>query len=178
MYRARRVPNPDPNHTHADFAVWLDGKQFDFSGSEYMSGTSDEHDSSQKRLSDFLHLHDGNGFVVHRHKPGLTLKDFFSSIQLSFEGNCKIALDMNGKICGGTPYRLFMNGTEKIPFDLNYDFQDEDQLLITNASDDTEVKKQLFLMNDDACKYSQTCPGRGAPPTENCIADPAVPCVE
>ncbi len=178
VYRARRVPNPDPNHTHADFAVWVDGNQVDFSGSEFMSGESDEEDSNHNRLSPYLHLHDGNGFVIHRHKPGLTLKDFLASIQLSFEGKCEIALDIDGTICGETPFRLFVNGTERTSFDLNYDFQDGDQLLITNASDDTELKMELSIMSDDACKYSQTCPGRGAPPTENCIADPAVPCVE
>ena len=35
---------------------------------------------------------------------------------------------------------------------------------------------ELQEMTDDACKYSKTCPWRGEPPAESCIADPAVPC--
>ena len=36
--------NPDPNHTHADFAVFVDGAQLDFSGDEFMSGLSTDAD--------------------------------------------------------------------------------------------------------------------------------------
>ena len=61
---------------------------------------------------------------------------------------------------------------------LSYVFADEDKILITTAVDDTELQKELKLLTDDACLYSQTCPERGEPPTENCIADPAVPCIE
>ena len=34
------VPNPDPNHTHADFAVWTDGEKIGFDDPKYMSGVS------------------------------------------------------------------------------------------------------------------------------------------
>jgi hypothetical protein len=172
--------NPDPNHTHADFAVWMDGTQLDFSAPEFMSGSStDEGSHPTEGLRKYLHLHDANGHVIHRHKPGLTLKDFFDSLPVSIAGKCYSAgtPGADGEECSEYPWRLFVNGKEQTPFSLNYAFQDDDQMLLTTAHTDEEVKKELGQMTDDACKYSKTCPWKGAPPTENCIADPTVPCL-
>jgi hypothetical protein len=60
----------------------------------------------------------------------------------------------------------------------DYVFEDGDALLLTDATDEKEVQNQLSAMTHDACLYSQTCPERGKPPVENCVADPTVPCTE
>ncbi len=183
--------NPDPNHTHADFAVWIDGKQLDFSDARYMTEElTPEQEEALKHatgalvnrdvatLKKYLHLHDGNGHVIHRHKPNLGLKDFFGSLQVDIAGKCYTSFEpmADGEICGDNPFRMFVNGVERSPFDLNYIFADDDHILITNAVSSAAVKKELGLMTDDACLYSKTCPWRGPAPTENCIADPNVPC--
>ncbi len=174
--------NPDPNHTHADFAVWVNNQKLDFSGAEFMSGLSTDdttHDEEDEYHDKYLHLHDGIGYVIHRHKPGLTVQEFFQSIQVAFQEKCVTSSLMSQghqKFCGDMPFRLFVNGEEKA-FDLSYVFEDMDHILITNASDDAMMKVQIGQMTDDACKYSKTCPWKGDPPTENCIADPEVPCV-
>jgi len=69
-----------------------------------------------------------------------------------------------------------VNGKEKVPFDPNYVFADGDNILLTYGADATEVKHELSLMTNDACRYSLTCPWRGKAPTESCVADPTVPC--
>ena len=158
--------NPDPNHTHADFAVWVDGQQVDFSGSEYMSGVSyDEHshDEESEYHHEHLHLHDEIGHVVHRHKPGLTLREFFNSLEFVFPEPIE-------------RWTMWING-EQFDFNLDYQFQDMDQILLTNSAGSAEVLHQVEQLTDDACLYSRTCPWRGDPPAENCIADPAIPCV-
>jgi hypothetical protein len=180
-YRERRVPNPDPDHTHADFAVWVDSEKMIFSASEFMSGLSTDastHDEAHEVLHPNLHLHDGNGNIVHRHKPGLTLEDFFTSLHIAFDPTCYVSTMplADGQICSEHPWRMFVNGTEQ-PFDLTYVFEDMDRILLTTAPEDTAVQAQLADLTDDACLYSRTCPGRGEPPVENCIADPSVPCV-
>ncbi|TSC58292.1 MAG: Protein-disulfide isomerase [Candidatus Peregrinibacteria bacterium Greene0416_19] len=181
--------NPDPNHTHADFGMWVDGREIDFSAETYMSGSSaeeqdDGHGHTHRHPS--LHLHDGNGHVIHRHKPGLPFKEFSDSIGLQFRGNTCYSLSHPGKgtlsgsggfVCPITPLRLFVNDMEQ-PFDLRYVFKDLDRIFITNAPDRASVDIQMQHLTDDACLYSRTCPERGDPPSENCIADPAVPCVE
>ncbi len=187
------VKNPDPNHTHADFAVWIDGKQLDFSGKEYMSEelTSQEEEALKHQtgafvnmdritLQKYLHLHDGNGHVIHRHKPHFTLADFFTSLRLGFTEKCFTSgiPTQDGEVCSDAPFRLFVSGSELPPFDLSYDFKDGEKILLTTASDQTELQKELKLMTDDACLYSKTCPWRGEAPTEHCIADPEVPCTQ
>ncbi len=174
--------NPDPNHTHADFAVWIDGEELDFSGDELMSGLSTDdstHDEEDEYHHQHLHLHDNVGTVIHRHKPGLSLEEFFGSLQLAITKECYVSSEplADGQICPDDPFRLFVNG-EEIPFDMGYVFSDLDQILITNATDEAELANQFDHMTDQACLYSQACPWRGDPPAENCVADPEVPCVE
>lgn len=167
--------NPDPNHTHADFAVWVDGKQLDFSGEEYMTGESADPStySGALGLRKHLHLHDGVGHVIHRHKPGLTIGDFFASlgVQMTIDG-C-LTFERGEQYCD---LRMFINGIAS-GFDPEMGFGDLDQIHITNADNQEQVTREHYEMTDDACKYSKTCPWRGSPPAENCIADPEVPCV-
>ena len=175
--------NPDPNHTHADFLVMLDGQAVDFTDAFFMSGESTEdhtRDESIPAIRKFLHLHDGIGHVIHRHKPGLTLQDFFDSLSVGFTAECILytspAIDRDTQ-CSEHPWRMVVNGQER-PFSLDYDFADGDKILLTTAVDDAVLKAEWETMGDDACRYSQTCPWKGTPPAENCIADPTVPCVQ
>jgi hypothetical protein len=159
------IQNPDPNHTHADFAVWIDEERIIFSGDEYMSGLSiDEasHDEDDEYHHEHLHLHDNVGHVVHRHKPGLTLHAFFDSLGVYLEERDDL--------------RMFIH-TKEVSFDLGYVFKDLDRILITNSTNDKDVAYQLEQLTRDACIYSRMCPWRGDPPEENCIADPSIPCV-
>lgn len=186
--------NPDPNHTHADFAVWVAGAQLDFSDPAYMSDVYEE--GQQVRadpLRKYLHLHDDIGHVIHRHKPGLTLGDFFASIGMPMTGECLTlddrqfaALDdgwvadfaRTKQLCndGKFHWTMIVNG-RPVTMDPAFSFGDTDKILLSYGSSDTAALEQYADLTDDACRYSQTCPERGAPPAENCIADPAVPCV-
>lgn len=188
-YSYRPVANPDPNHTHADFAVWINGKQLDFSGEEFMSGVSTDPDSyPTEGLRTYLHLHDGNGDVIHRHKPGLTLREFFESLGTTFRevaGTRNLCVDFPqiAEVCQDEAMHkdwvMVVNG-ERRAFDPAYVFADEDRILVyfdEDGAEDEDIAAAERALSDDACKYSKTCPWKGTPPTENCIADPTVPCV-
>ena len=177
--------NPDANHAHADFAVWTHGKQFDFSDAKYMMTEDEEQAAPANSPKKYFHLHDGNGHVIHRHKPGRPLSDFFSSIGFGVASEkqgewCWFTLSKKHPFsaCESGPMHVYVNGNmwPGNPFD--YVFQDNDQLLLTDASTDTEVRHELSLMTHDACLYSETCPWRGKAPTESCVSDPTVPCKE
>src|SRR3989338_3129990 len=150
-YRQINPPsNPDPNHTHADVAVWVGGMRLDFSDERYMSGSDADEQGGEhghEHRHQYLHLHDGNGHVIHRHKPGLPLGEFFASIGLPMEENCVTiddaqlaALDVGWKrdfaltsmLCdnGKFHWRIFVNGEERA-FAPRYVFEDGDQLLLT-----------------------------------------------
>ena len=162
--------NPDPNHTHADFAVFIDGSRVDFSQEKYMS-------TDENPKHPYTHVHDGNGNVMHRHKPGITIGDFFSSLKITLTPEC-FTLDTGEQYCndGKKRWRMFVNGQE-VPVNPAYVFQDLDQILLTYGASDTAYEQQRRQLTNDACKYSQTCPERGTPPKENCISDPTVPCI-
>lgn len=170
------APNPDPNHIHADFAVWVRGTQFDFSKPQYMTAEAQEESFPIGNPRKYLHLHDGNGHVIHIHKPGLTFGDFFASLGMSFRPPC-VRLDASQNACdaGDARWRMFVNGNE-VPVNPGYVLHDLDHLLLTYGADDREAQRELGAMTDDACRYSKTCPRRGPPPTEGCVADPSVPC--
>lgn len=53
------VPRPYMVHWHANFAVYTDGKQWDFSGPSYMEETSRCNISTGVTPQDRIHLHDG-----------------------------------------------------------------------------------------------------------------------
>lgn len=165
---ARTSANPDPNHTHADFAVFIDGNRIDFSQEKYMSTDTDP-------KHPFTHVHDGNGNVMHRHKPGVTIGEFFASLNIKLTPDC-FTLDTGEQYCteNSKSWKMFVNGQE-VPLSPAFEFQDLDQILLTYGSGDTQ--KQLRQLSNDACLYSQTCPERGTPPKENCISDPTVPCI-
>ncbi len=234
----RRSPNPDPNHTHADFAVWINGVQLDFSQEKFMSHVPVAVDTSTSSFTiipeasahddepeggsgsvaitgrEYLHLHDMNGHVIHRHKPGLTFGDFLASLGFVFSekvagsSNVQCLTTPDGKeYCNdadpieGFHWWVFVNGKPLgCSFDSkygvlcndvrdpslnthhtlkdawNYDFADGDQILLTYIAAQSEAYDQIDTLTDDACTFSKTCPGRGTPPTENCIADPTIPC--
>lgn len=186
--------NPDPNHTHADFAMWVAGTQLDFTGSQYMSEVYEEGQEVRvDPLRRYLHLHDGIGHIIHRHKPGLSLGEFLGSIGMTMTPDC-ITLDdtqftalddgwvtdfaRTKQLCNDGKFRwtMIVNG-QRVQPDPAFVFADTDKILLSYGSSDTAAEEQYEEMTDDACLYSRTCPERGDPPAENCIADPAVPCV-
>ncbi len=176
--------NPDPNHIHMDLAVWIEGRQVDFTNAKYMSGVSTDetsHDEEDEYHHKYLHLHDGIGHVIHSHTPGLTLGEFLSSLGFRMSEEC-MDLDTGIAVCPqrGYRWRMFVNGIEQ-PMEPNHVFGDLEKILLTYQGSDPvselRIKEQLKEMTDDACLYSRTCPERGDPPAENCLADPEVPCV-
>ena len=204
--------NPDANHAHADFAVWIYGKQMDFSGPKYMStppateasassfiavprafAHGDEADGHVVPGREFLHLHDGNGHVIHRHKPGLTFGNFLESVGWkrktvgSQPAHECLVTDTGLQFCisGGGVCKFFHGTTLASPVDIgslddawSYVFADNDHLLLWCADVSDDWHQAWNSMTSDACLYSKTCPWRGEPPTEGCIADPTVPCKE
>ncbi len=186
--------NPDPNHTHADFAVWINGKQLDFSAAKYMTTEAQEAKLKAGDLRLYLHLHDGNGHVIHRHKPGLTLRDFFETLGATFRvqngHNLCVHFPQTREVCqdeaAHKDWVMVMNDNQT-NFDPAYVFKDGDAILISfNGWGDVmpedkweaELHREWSLMTHDACLYSKTCPARGPAPTESCVSDPTVPCKE
>lgn len=155
-------------HEHADFAVYLEGKKFDFTSAKYQS-------SDTNPLDPNAHLHDGNGDVAHKHRKGITLGYFFSTLGMKFDSQC-FATDSGKQYCNtdGKTLKMYVNGKPNTQFG-NYEFTDLDKILITYGNE-TGVADQLTSVSDDACLYSEKCPERGTPPTENCVGGLGTEC--
>lgn len=153
-------------HWHADIKVYLNGEQLNLSHERYMS--TEEH-----TLSNFAHLHDGNGNIVHKHASGITLGFFFQTLGIGLNSSC-LTLDNGTNYCTNEAETLkfYVNGKQNSQFD-SYDFKDEDRILITYGRDSEQIiKSQMDSVTEEACIYSLTCPERGSPPDEaSCVGD-------
>ncbi len=153
-------------HEHADFKVYLAGQAVDFSQAKYQSSE----EAGGKELDASVHLHDGNGEIIHKHQTGVTMGRFFQSLGIAFSKEC-FQLDGGEKFCNGNgkTLQLFVNGQPNTSFDA-YEIQDLDRILVTyGASDEKTIESQIASVGDSACIYSETCPERGKPPTEGCV---------
>ncbi len=135
-----------------------------------MDLTQEKYQSTEEKpLSSDTHLHDGNGEVIHKHRTLITLGDLFDSIGIQFTKSCFI-LDTKEQFCNNdtNTLKFLVNGVASDQFN-TYELRDEDKILISYGDETLEeIQTQIASVSDDACLYSETCPERGKPPTENC----------
>ncbi|TFE68376.1 protein-disulfide isomerase [Methylacidiphilum sp. Yel] len=149
-------------HEHADIRVVLDGKPVDFSLPKFQSKYGQE-------LDPYVHLHHGNGKVLHKHKNGINLGYFFNTLGMDF-GKDHFTLDTGKRFepSGNKVLLLFVNGRKEPLMDA-YEPKDLDRILLYFGPNSEElIAKELALVSDEACIYSLKCPQRGMPPEEEC----------
>jgi hypothetical protein len=81
------VPRPYMVHHHANFAVYMDGKQWDFSGPSYMEEVSRCNITDWVTPQDRIHLHDGQWELVHVHMAASTWGDLFANLYIGLGQN-------------------------------------------------------------------------------------------
>ena len=139
-------------HIHADWKIYINGKEFDFSGKSHM-----ERMGNNQPVSSFIHVDSGapppekTGDLMHMHATGIPLWIFFQSIGMDFNKDC-IILENKQKFCNGDNKKLkfIVNGKEKDEFE-NYVFNDLDKILISYGDESKEeIKNQLTSITDFA----------------------------
>lgn len=169
VYKTLQVPD-HVLHYHANFAVFIDDKQVDFSKPEFMHitpcGTEDHHDENDE--DEWVHLHDNVGNVVHVHHNDITWNDMFKNLRYDIQHVIK---EQESK---GATIKYYLNGkkTEQV---LQSIIGKDDQLLVSigteksveNVSDDPVLKQQFEKVGTDAKDYDagkkgkETCGGSG-----------------
>lgn len=146
LYKEKNVKEKEV-HYHAGFKVFIDGKQVDFSDFKYMSVkpcTTEEHDEDDNDSK--IHLHDGNGHVVHIHADGFKWGDLFKSLNYSFDP--------------AKPIKGFINGEETSDI-LNMPIVAYDSIVILagNAPQEIDISKASVTKDDiiKAEKLSESC---------------------
>jgi hypothetical protein len=150
-------------HEHADFKVVLNGTSVDFNQSIYQS-------TEDMEYHPYTHMHSGIGYILHKHKKGITVKDFFSSVNISFNSTC-LVMNTKQAYCNNdqNSLKFFVNGTQISLFE-NYELKNLDRILIAYGQiNDTTLPTQIASVTDMACVFSELCPERGTPPTEECV---------
>ncbi len=132
-------------HIHADWKIYLDGKQFDFSFYGDRHERQMHGDKSIKDTSAFIHIHPAQapekaGDVLHIHATGVPLSLFFESLGMQLTNDCLIISEKE-KYCNTTDkkLRMFVNEKENNQF-LDYVFSDLDKILITYADGNVEAQ--------------------------------------
>ncbi len=176
LVRSAILKSPKPSigedayHTHFNLKVVLDtGQAIDFAQSKYQSNKGQELDPN-------IHFHDGVGDLVHIHKKGMTLADLFKSLKMTFTKDC-LTLDTSQKFCNNdeSTLRLIVNGKENSQFE-NLAPQDLDRILVIYGDPAENVDALITSVADTACIYSEKCPERGTPPTEECVGGLGTDC--
>lgn len=159
-------------HAHFDFRMVISGKALDFRLPKYQETKSNPLDPG-------VHFHDGNGEVVHLHERGVSLGRFLKSIKFDISSAC-LTTDAGVNYCASVGNKLAVYVNNKLinnPAD--YVPNDLDRILITYGSETGDVlQKQIDSVGDEACIYSETCPERGKPPTEECVGGLGTGCEE
>lgn len=155
-------------HAHADLLVILDGKTLDLNKEEFMS-------TPYRHLSEDTHLHDFNPFVVHFHKEGVSIGEFFESLGMKLGSQCFD--DGKKQYCANEEKKLFFyaNGKKNNEFEA-YVPIDLDKILVYYG--ETEPSQEIIgRVLEQACIYSEKCPvPKGfVLPQESCSA--TKPCV-
>ena len=66
------TPRPYQVHYHANLAVFIEGKQWDFGRDIYMEETSRCNITTNVKPQDRIHLHENKGDLVHVHMAAAT----------------------------------------------------------------------------------------------------------
>jgi hypothetical protein len=140
------VGDYDSTHEHADFLMFVNGKQIDFTKPEY-----------QERHS-LVHMEepDVSPYVIHKHATGITYGMFFTTIGVDL-GDCltineKQFCDANGRLV-----KYYLNG-KLAPNLANTEITDLDKVLILyGAETPQEVQTKLASIGNLACVQSKKC---------------------
>ncbi|MBI2530066.1 MAG: hypothetical protein HYW05_02905 [Candidatus Diapherotrites archaeon] len=134
-------------HAHAEFRVYVNGAQIDFS--KYAELHEEAMQNKSAETSSFIHVHEEEaphkaGEILHMHASGVPLWVFFESIGMEFSKNC-LKIQAGEEFCNAPEKTLkfYVNGRQNSSFE-NYAPKDDDKILISYGSEsEDEIKGQL-----------------------------------
>ena len=136
----------DSAHEHADFLMYINGRQIDFTKEEYQERHTLVH----------LETPDVSPFVIHTHATGITYGMFFETVGINL-GDCLVINEKEFCDGNGRSIKYYVNG--KIVPDLAHtEINDLDKMLISYGAESvTEIQLQLNSIGNHACEQSGKC---------------------
>ncbi len=150
------LPRPYQVHYHANFAVFIDGKVWDFGRDIYMEETSRCNITTDVKPQDRIHLHENKSDLVHVHMAGATWWDLFANLEWGMGSGYLV--DDYGKIYltgSGKSIFYFING-ESVRNPQNLAVKSTDQLLVYSWTGSREdiVKNYMPRVAKTADEYN------------------------
>lgn len=139
------IPRPYQVHWHANFAVFLDGKQWDFGKDIYMEETSRCNITTDVKPQDRIHLHENKWDLIHVHMAATTWWDLFANLEWGMGSGYLV--DDYGKIYltgSGKNISYFING-EPVRNPQNIVVGSEDRLLVYYGTGSREEVRKDYL---------------------------------
>jgi hypothetical protein len=140
------IGNLGSTHEHADFMMYINGKQIDFTKPQYQVAHP------------FVHVEDPDvtPYVIHKHATGITYGMFFKTLDITIDDcvtiNSKEFCDANGR-----SVKYYLNGVVT-PSLASTEIHDLDKALISyGAETASEVQAQLASVGNRACTASGKC---------------------
>jgi len=135
-------------HIHADFKVYINGEEIKV------------YQEKNLEKNKFTHMHPGKDEedVIHVHATGVTLKQFFNTLNIKLSRNC-IILEDGKEFCSikSKTLKYYVNNklNDEAP---DYEINDLDKILISYGDESqAEVQKQLASIGNKACIQSKKC---------------------
>lgn len=135
-------------HIHADFKVYINGEEIKI------------YQEKNLEKNKFTHMHPGKDEedVIHVHATGITLKQFFNTLNIRLSRNC-IILEDEGEFCNtkSKTMKYYVNNklNDEAP---DHEINDLDKILISYGDESqAEIQKQLASIGNKACIQSKKC---------------------
>lgn len=147
---------PFETHYHANFAVYVDGKQEQFSNPLLYEEISECSISTEKKPGERAHLHENIKDVVHVEDSAVTWGNFFQNINWNVSDKY---LDTSEDLLVNTETKkvaYVLNG-EEVSNITNKVIGDKDRLLVSyGTATKDEINKQFSTVASSAEKYNVT----------------------
>lgn len=143
-------------HQHADFALVIRGKQFDFGQPQFIS-------TAEKELSPNVHIHDPRHTVIHVHREQTTWDEFFRSLGFELGDTC-LKLPSGEQLCNNDreTLKFYVNGV-KVDSLMFESIASLSRVLISYGSEtEAQVLEQARQVTDEACIPAGLCQARGS----------------
>lgn len=138
-------------HEHADLALYINRKKI------LLQSRPDFFEKDPD-----IHTHKGTEEIIHKHKTGATLGKLVDSWQTNLPNNVS----------------WYLNDTKQENDFRKYEFKDLDRIVLSFSDSSSGLtEKQISDTTDKACIYSEECPERGKPPTEECVGGLGTDCI-
>ncbi len=139
-------------HVHADVKVYIQGQAVNFSEYRFQS-------TNQRPLTEFIHLHDDRGSILHLHASGVPLSYLFGTFGGNLNASCIQVASGEPAYCTDdrNSLRFYVNGNWYSDAG-GYVFSDLDQLLISYGPPTEDVKALLSSVTAESCILSGKCP--------------------